>query len=146
MLARAMQERGVPVFVDLNVAGKFYKLNLLGIPAGYGAFCTRGYSDRINYLEFEYEIAKSIASGNELLFVIYGGGKICREFAMDNGCVYVNPVVDIKQKTKSAQKKITGSIAFIEEEFDTHRILEKATKSIVNSQIENFNKKLLNHE
>lgn len=33
-LARAMQEKGIGVFVDLNVAPKFYKLNLMGVPKG----------------------------------------------------------------------------------------------------------------
>lgn len=41
-LARAMQEKGIGVFVDLNVAPKFYKLNLMGVPKGYSSFATRG--------------------------------------------------------------------------------------------------------
>ena len=36
-IARAMQERGIRVFVDLNVAAKFYKLNMLGVPFGWSA-------------------------------------------------------------------------------------------------------------
>ena len=38
LIARKMQELGIGVFVDLNVAPKFYKLNLIGVPQGYGAF------------------------------------------------------------------------------------------------------------
>ncbi len=70
-LGRAMQEKGIRVFVDLNVAPKFYKLNLLGVPLGYSSFCTRGYEDRLNQLEFELEMAKCVANGNELTFVVY---------------------------------------------------------------------------
>ena len=51
-IARAMQEQGIRVFVDLNVANKFYAINLFGVPKGYGAFCSRGYSDGIPALEY----------------------------------------------------------------------------------------------
>lgn len=34
-IGRALQERGFRVFVDLNVASKFYKLNMIGVPFGY---------------------------------------------------------------------------------------------------------------
>lgn len=80
MVARTMQENGLGVFVDLNVAAKFYKLNLIGVPQGYASFCTRGYSDRLEYLEFEYKMAQVIANGNPLLFVVYGGGELCKRF------------------------------------------------------------------
>jgi len=52
---------------------------MLGVPMGYRSFCTRGYSDRLHYLEFEYEIAKQWAQGNPLMFVIYGGSVRCRK-------------------------------------------------------------------
>lgn len=37
-IARMCQNKGIGVFVDLNVAQKFIKLNLLGVPMGYNAF------------------------------------------------------------------------------------------------------------
>ena len=110
-VARMMQEQGIRVFVDLNVAPKFYKLNLIGIPKGYASFCTRGYSDRLQYLQYEYEIAKYIAGENELLFVVYGGGRLCQEFCKEKGAIYVTPVVNIKKKLKSFEK-IEDTIAF----------------------------------
>ena len=139
-IARIMQEKGIGVFVDLNVANKFYKLNMLGVPAGYSSFCTRGYSDRLHYLEFEYQLAKSIAGENNLLFVVYGGGKIIKEFCKEHKCVYVNPIIDIKNKIKSATKKIESSIAFIEEDFNPNKILEETTKNLFDTQVENFQK------
>ncbi len=115
-IARAMQERGIRIFVDLNAAQKFYKLNMLGVPFGWSSFATRGYSERINNLEYEYEIARHWAQDNDLLFVIYGGGSSCRHFAQEHGCVYVSPAVTTKKKLEAA-KKIHESIAFLGEEF-----------------------------
>lgn len=137
-IARMMQEKGINVFVDLNVSAKFYKLNMLGIPPGYSSFCTRGYSDRITYLEFEYNLAKSIAGDNQLLFVIYGGGNACRQFAKEHHCIYVTPVVTLK-KRMDALKKIESNVAFIGEDFSVQKLVPNKHKDIVNSQIEDFN-------
>lgn len=100
---------------------------MLGIPAGYSSFCTRGYSDRLNYLEFEYQLAKSIAGENNILFVVYGGGSVCREWAKQHGCIYVNPIITIKNKIK-ALKKIEESIASV----------QQTTNKLYNNQVENF--------
>lgn len=142
-IARSMQEKGIGVFVDLNVNSKFYKLNMLGVPIGYKSYCTRGYSDRLDYLEFEYELARQWAADNadEMLFVIYGGGAKCKEFAKRNRCVYVSPMVVIKNKQKSAKKAldtINGTIAFVEDEFDVKHLLESTTRQIVENQITDY--------
>lgn len=135
-ISRMMQERGLPVFVDLNVNSKFYKLNMLGVPRGYRAFCTRGYSDRIAYLQFEYDIAKDWAEGNVPLFVIYGGGEACKQFAKENHCIYVTPMITMKNSLRSKQK-ITDSIAF-GEEYDVKRLVAAATERTFNEQILDF--------
>lgn len=135
-LARAMQEKGIRVFVDLNVAQKWYQLNMIGIPRGWRAFATRGYSDRLNNLEFEYAIACDWAEGAEPLFVIYGGGDICRRFAQTHaGCRYVNPVVTTKKKIE-AIKKIHEGIAFFNEDFSIKREIDALTP--FSRQLEDF--------
>lgn len=135
-IARAMQERGIRVFVDLNVAQKWYQLNMLGVPRGWRAFATRGYSDRVNNLEFEYAIAQNWAEGAEPLFVIYGGGDICRRFAQVHaGCRYINPVVTTKKKIE-ALKKIHENIAFLNEDFSLKKQLDKLTP--FSHQLEDF--------
>lgn len=146
-IARAMQDRGIRVFVDLNVASKFYKLNLIGVPKGYSSFCTRGYSDRINYLAFEYEMAKTIASGNRLLFVVYGGGQKVKEFCMEHGLIYVTPVVTLKNKAK-AFDKIKESIAFFGQELNPLELMPSlkelpTIEDIAASQVEDYSKKKL---
>ena len=132
-IARMMQEKGSPVFVDLNVNSKFYRLNMLGVPFGYRAFCTRGYSDRIAYLQYEYEIAKSYAGDEDLLFVIYGGGEPCKQFAKQNKCVYVTPMITMKNSLRSIQK-ITDSIAF-GEEYDIKRLVAEQTAKTFANQV-----------
>lgn len=115
-IARCMQERGIKVFVDLNVNAKFYKLNMLGVPMGWRAFCTRGYSDRLNNLEYEYSIAKAWANGEEPLFVIYGGGNGCKVFAQQHNCIYITPLATQKKKIE-AIKTINEGVAFFNEDF-----------------------------
>lgn len=135
-IARAMQERGIRIFVDLNVGQKFYRLNMLGVPMGWKSFCTRGYSERLENLEYEYEIARNWAQGEEPLFVIYGGGAVCRRFAQEHGCVYVNPVVTTKKKLQ-ALKKIHEGIAFFNDDFSIKN-LEQMTH--FDKQLEDFSK------
>lgn len=111
-IARQMQEKGIRVFVDLNVANKFYAYNLLGVPRGYNAFCTRGYEDRMNALEFEFAMAQKVADGNNLTFVVYGGGERVKEWCKGKGVVYVTPVIIIKNKLKSLQRMAKNTALF----------------------------------
>lgn len=116
-IARAMQDRGIRIFVDLNVNQKYYKLNMLGVPIGWRAFATRGYSERLANLEYEYSIACSWAQGEEPLFVIYGGGAECRRFALTHpGCIYSTPLITTKNAIK-ALKRLHEGIAFFNDEF-----------------------------
>lgn len=141
-IARMMQEKGIPVFVDLNVASKFYKLNMLGVPLGYHAFCTRGYSDRLQYLEFEYNLAKSWAGDNKLLFVIYNGGWRCKRFAAEHSCVYVSPMVTVKKDLKKAAEAITSNVAFLGKEFGELLDLPETQKHIAERQMSDFTNRL----
>lgn len=136
-IARAMQERGINVFVDLNVNSKFYQLNMLGVPMGYSAFCTRGYSDRLHYLEFEYNIAKGCAGDNPLTFVIYGGGDKCKAFAREHGCIYINQMVNIKKKV-SAIEKVAETVAFFGQPIDVETLLEDKKKEIIEAQLSDY--------
>lgn len=137
-IARSMQEKGIGVFVDLNVAGKFYQLNMLGVPMGYSSFCTRGYSDRLHYLKFEYKIAKQWAQESPLMFVIYGGGLEVKRFARQHKCIYITPVVNLKKNNKRSLNAIKSNIAFLGEEFDLTKNLPAEASNIFNKQIEDF--------
>lgn len=142
MIARLMQENGIRVFVDLNVAPKFYKLNLIGVPQGYGAFCTRGYQDRINQLAFELEMARAVADGNNLCFVVYGGGENVKAFCREQGLIYVTPVITIKNKLKSFER-IKQSVAFVGEgELQFQPKALPSAEDLFGKQVENFGKAL----
>lgn len=139
-IARAMQEQGIRVFVDLNVASKYYKLNMIGVPLEWKAFCTRGYSNRLHYLDFEYRIAQEWAQGSDILFVVYGGGKLVREFCKTHHCIYINNVVTMKRKNRI--KEIEQTVAFLSEDFSLKKQLPKAT-NFFDGQIEDYRKVIL---
>jgi hypothetical protein len=60
-IARYLQEHGIFVYADLSVSSKFYEYNRMGIPDGYNAFSTRGYSDGLLHLQAELDIARDIS-------------------------------------------------------------------------------------
>lgn len=134
-IARQMQEKGIRVFVDLNVAAKYYALNMLGVPLGYASFCTRGYSERIASLEMEYDIASRCANGNPLLFVVYGGGERCCKFAQEKGCVYVTPVCDLKRDLRKAKKLIGKNVATLPIFKDGSDLLPAMMAKVFNKQL-----------
>ena len=142
MIARSLQEKGIRVFVDLNVASKFYTINMLGVPRGWSSYCTRGYSDRIHYLKFEVEMARSWANGNPMLFVVYGGGNQVKKFCQQEGLIYATPVVTMKSKAKSIEK-IKETIAFFGEKIDPLELMPQLKSlptydEIRKGQVEDF--------
>ncbi len=88
-LARYWQSRGVRVFADLNVAEPHYALNMLGIPKGWRAWATRGYTERMDSTEREYAMACERAGSDDILFMVYGGGKQVRELCQTRGWLHV---------------------------------------------------------
>ena len=139
-IARRMQEQGIGVFVDLNVASKFYKVNMLGVPKGWSSFCTRGYSDRLHYLEFEYNLAAQWAEDNPLLFVVYGGGDKVKAFCKEKGVIYISPMVAVKTRSAKALKSIEQSVSFLAPETDVTKLIAETEKQIMSSQVSSFSK------
>lgn len=87
-ISRYLQSENIRIFVDLNVNSKFAEYNLLGVPDGWISFATRGYADRLQDLEFEYNLAVKKSGGNPI-FVIYGGGKKVQDFSAEHNCIYI---------------------------------------------------------
>jgi hypothetical protein len=83
-VAAHLQSLGVRVLVDLNVPMRFRDLTLLGVPPGWRAFASRGYSERPDDLREEHDLACEWARGVPLMLVV-GGGKgieeLCRTLA-----------------------------------------------------------------
>lgn len=144
-IARSCQEKGIGVFVDLNVAPKYYKINLLGVPRGWGAFCTRGNEQRINWLQLEYEVAKYVANGNRMLFVVYGGGPNVREWCKEHQCVYATPLIIMKNKIKAFEKKdkelvqkLREGIMFYDEPIPNRITVKQFKEDLYNHQVLDF--------
>lgn len=95
-IARYYQECGIKVYADLNVARKFRNYNMLGIPKGYNAFATRGYTDRIEYLLEEIEVARQISGLQKPNMIVYGGGAKIESIAKENGLIYVEQFMQNK--------------------------------------------------
>lgn len=74
-LARWWQELGVRLWVDLNVAAEHLEVNLMGVPAGWRSFATRGSVANLGQLDAEFEAATRCAGRDKpVTFLVYGGG------------------------------------------------------------------------
>lgn len=142
VVARMMQDRGIRVFVDLNVAQKFIKLNLIGVPRGWRSFCTRGYSDRLPALELEYRIAEASASisGRKPLFVCYGGGAKCRDFYKEVGGVYITPNIVLKNKEKAFEQLMKDNVIAFSDHDYSMAALEEGKTAVRLGQAEDYTK------
>ena len=96
-IARYWQECGLLVYADLNVSSKFYDYNRMGIPDGYNAFATRGYANRIMYLQHELDIARGISGLKTPNMIVYGGGDKARKFCIENSLLYIHDFMTEKK-------------------------------------------------
>lgn len=94
-IARYCQDCGIKVYADLNVAPKFSKYNMLGIPKGYNAFFTRAITGQLVLVENDYKIAQEISGLEKPNFIVYGGGKEAKDWCKKNNILYVE---DYQQK------------------------------------------------
>jgi len=97
-ISRYFQECGIKVYVDLNVSIKFKEFNKMGIPNGYNAFFTRGYTERLAYLKEELEIARSISGKKIPNMIVYGGSEEIKQFCMANSLLYVKDFINAKKE------------------------------------------------
>lgn len=93
-LARYYQECGIQVYVDLNVATKFADFNKLGVPKGYNAFATRGYSQWLGTLENELKVAQEISGLERPNLIVYGGGADVKKFCQQHGITYLEQFIN----------------------------------------------------
>ncbi len=102
-IARWLQECGIRVWVDLNVAPKFREFNTLGIPKGYNAFATRGHEGELCQLEAELEIARCVSGKDHPNMIVYGGGSEIQNYCRQEGLVYIPEyMTDRRTKGKEA--------------------------------------------
>ena len=95
-LSRYWQSCGIQILVDLNVSRKAEQVNILGVPKGWTAFATRGYSAAPQELLRQAAIARHIAGDRTILFLVCGGGKKIKQLCQEKGFVFV-PAFDYEQ-------------------------------------------------
>ncbi len=95
-IARFWQQNGkIKILVDLNVSPKFYEANLLGVPDGWSAFCTRGYEDRMDFTRQEFEMACKKAGTEDITFIVYGGGQKVKDMCKENNWVWQQETIEV---------------------------------------------------
>jgi hypothetical protein len=92
--ARWWQSRGIKILVDLNVAEQYAEMNLLGVPKGWNAYATRGYTDGLQATEREFALACEHAGTASILFVVYGGGRKVMEYCRERGWLWFLETMD----------------------------------------------------
>lgn len=98
--ARAWQDSGVTVLVDLCVPEKFAGVNLIGVPPGYRLFATRAFSRRPQDVLRELEVAMRVSGGSGILVAV-GGGMAIRELCESTpGLSYVDQFIEQRKIRK----------------------------------------------
>ena len=94
-LARMWQHWGHRVLVDVNVEDVFWDLNLLGVPKGWRAYATRGYTHHIDSMLEALERCKEHAGRDDILFFVYGGGQAVKDVATEHGLWWYPEKMDL---------------------------------------------------
>lgn len=103
-LARYWQSYGLRVFVDLNVDPSVYDLALLGVPYGWLAYATRGYSAQIDCLNTEHTLACERAMTERILFLVIGSSEAVRGACHEHGWVYIHIPSETQRKHNTLTK------------------------------------------
>ena len=77
LIARAWQDAGVRIVMDLAVDPAWREHNLLGVPRGWASYanrCRPGYQWSIEQLRADHDRAVEHADGNPILYAVFGGG------------------------------------------------------------------------
>jgi hypothetical protein len=97
-LGRYWQQCGLRLFVDLNVDASLNaphggvhgaRPNLLGVPAGWGAYSTRAHGNDPEALVGEWAIAREHSGKDHPLMLVIGGGKAVQKLAGEHGWAWV---------------------------------------------------------
>ena len=104
-LARYWQSEGIRIWVDLNVPTEFSYLTFAGVPKVWRSFMTRGYEDRLEATELEYQSAIEHHGDDDILFAVYGGGKRVRENCLEHGWHWIPEDRDVAKGRYSQDGK-----------------------------------------
>lgn len=88
-IARWWQAHGLRIFADLYVSEEYVDVNLIGVPKGWRAYATRGAVSEIEFLDIHYRRACDHAGSDDVLYVVYGGGREVKARCKAAGWVWV---------------------------------------------------------
>ncbi len=89
-ISRRWQQAGIRLLVDLNVDQEFAEVNLYGVPEGWRAYAVRAYAKDLEHVEMAFGWAVARRGSDDVLFVVYGGGKRASELCKQRGWVWLN--------------------------------------------------------
>ena len=98
--SRACQEAGLGILVDLNFPHRAADVCMRGVPVGWSAFATRGYSERLDDLRAELSFAR-VWSRDRATVLVYGGGRQVQDF-----CAGQPDVVWVADQRSVAREKV----------------------------------------
>lgn len=97
-LSRYWQQNGIDIFVDLNVADRYKRLNLEGVPLGWVSYATVANDLRLGKLEEHAELARNHAGTEHIRLLVYGGDKAIAEMCEKNNWVHVRDAKNESRK------------------------------------------------
>lgn len=96
-IARYCQHYGVRVWVDLYASHD--AINLIGVPEGWRSYATRG-NVNVENIEATYQKAIAHRGGDDVLFLVYGGGDKCELYCRERGWLWLPEYMDMRRKWK----------------------------------------------
>ncbi len=100
-LARMWQSFGHRIMVDVNVDPCFWDVNLLGVPKGWRAYCTRGYAKHVEDIAEQARKCREHAGREDILFFVYGGNKEVRAVCEKHNLWWQPEKMDLATKRHS---------------------------------------------
>jgi hypothetical protein len=97
VISRYLQLNGIRILVDLDLNPNFVSdFGLIGVPKGWRAYCTRSHRlSQWTCIEQEYDVATEHAETEDILFVVFGGGKKVRGLVEERGWVSVPEHIEV---------------------------------------------------
>ena len=90
-IAYYWQTLGIKILIDMNVDPRYARLNLVGVPEGYRAYCTRVHRKRRDLIQDEYELACEHANTTQILFCVYGRDPNLADYCAERGWRWIHP-------------------------------------------------------
>lgn len=91
LIARYWQDKGIRIFVDLNVDPALRAYNLLGVPDGWKAYATRPHHGKRHMLDEEYQLACDHAGTSQILFAVWGRDHSLDDYCKQRGWIWIHP-------------------------------------------------------